>query len=180
MTEALNLTLRTIEKRMRNYRNLVIAVTALALLSFMCLALFRRLFFLYGFILLVPLVGGFFVIDTRTVRRWRSQILDKSRTGELDLELFLKTAGQLQRFSPSALQNMLSTVRAAQKLKGAELAQFEEQQRKLEHRIVLVTLSVTLALTCLMGSILHRSLPILLCGIGFAIPAILLRQSVER
>jgi predicted PurR-regulated permease PerM len=177
---ALNITFRTIEKRIKRYRYLVISVVLVTSVSILLAILYRQWLFVAGMILLVPLVGTFSILDSRSVRCWRTKILDMSRNTDLNLELFLKTADELRRFSPAALQNMLSIVRSAHKLKSAELAQFDEEQRKLEHKIVVATLFMTLALSCLMGSIFFRSLPMLLCGIGFTLPAVLLRRSIDR
>src|SRR6516225_5900857 len=79
LLDAIDLTLRAIERRRRLYRNLVLCVTTVSLASVLSAALLRQWMALSGFIFLVPLTGGFLMLDNRLFRRWRSEILEMAR-----------------------------------------------------------------------------------------------------
>jgi hypothetical protein len=76
--QAIELTSRTLERRNKFYRALVIAVSLLAILSILSATLFHQWIFLSGLILLVPLIGGFSYFDSHTVRHWRRDDFSKA------------------------------------------------------------------------------------------------------
>jgi hypothetical protein len=166
IVEALNLTMRTIERRARRYRNLVIIVTVVALSSAFCAIVSRSWLFLGGFILLVPLVGGFLLLDHRNVMRWRAEILQMVRSRGLDRAVFVQSVFELRRFSPSSLQAMLSMIPKEATEKG-EVVEFDNGQRAYERRIVFALILLILALCCLFGSAYSQSIALLCCGFGF-------------
>jgi hypothetical protein len=173
--EALNLTLRTIEERARRYRNLVIAVTILTLLSILCAILCRQWLFLGALVLVVPLIGGFFILDSRNICHWKAEILEMSLARGLDLPLFLKTAAELRRFSPPTLQDMLLMISQDER-EGEEKLKSDYQQRRIERKIVGATILLTTALVCLIGSAYYLSLLLLACGIVCVLLLAILRR----
>jgi hypothetical protein len=86
--EAIDLTLRTIERRARLYRNLVAGVVAMPMGSLVSALCFRSWWPLLGVCLLVPATGIYLAVDSWQVRRWAQGILDLRRTKGLDVESF--------------------------------------------------------------------------------------------
>ena len=63
LPDAIDITVRTIEGRARLYRNLVVAVSAVSVLSILLAVLFRQWLALTGLVLLVPSVSVSFLIS---------------------------------------------------------------------------------------------------------------------
>ena len=170
--QAIELTSRTIERRNKLYRALVLAVSLLGMLSILSATFSRQWIFLSGLIFLVPLIGAFSYFDSRTVRRWRREIFQMRNVRNLDLDFFLKTAANLRRISPPTAQGMLSTI----SLEGGNEGRFDEQQQKVERLTLAATVFLTLALACSVGAAYYHSLILLLCGIGLILLLIILRR----
>jgi hypothetical protein len=173
LLEAINFTLRTIEDRSRLYRNLVVAVSIVSVLSVFSAALFRQWVALTGLLLLVPLTGGFLFFDSRRIRRWRAEIIEKSMMRGLDVAIFQKTIEGFRHLPAGSLQAMLSTlssdVNASQRQRQEQNdigAEFDARTRKDEWRILRASTLLTLALVCLAGAAIYHSLILLLCGAG--------------
>jgi hypothetical protein len=173
LLEAINFTLRTIEDRGRLYRNLVVAVSIVCVLSVFSAALFRQWIALTGFLLLVPLTGGFLFFDGRRIRRWRTEIIEKSKMRGLDVTIFQKTIAGFRHLPTGSLQAMLSTLSSdvnASRRQTEEQSvlgnEFDTRTRKDEWRILKATTLLTLALVCLAGAAIYHSLILLLCGAG--------------
>jgi hypothetical protein len=99
LVDAIDTTLRTIEDRSKFYRNLVVAVSIVSLASIV-LAVFSRQWLAFsGLIIIMPLTGGIFFIDSHLVLEWSAGMIDMARLRGLDLAMFLKTSS---RFSDSA------------------------------------------------------------------------------
>lgn len=71
---AIDLTLRTIEQRVRLYRNLVAAVSVLLVSSVTASVVLRAWWPLVALFLIAPATGAYLALDTRLVRRWVLQI----------------------------------------------------------------------------------------------------------
>jgi hypothetical protein len=84
LLDAVDIMIRAIEDRVRLYRNLVVAVSTLSVLSILLSALFRQWLALTGLLLLVPLTGGFLFLDSRLVRQLRAGIVEMARLRSLD------------------------------------------------------------------------------------------------
>ena len=172
LLDAIDLTLRAIERRRRLYRNLVLCVTTVSLASVLSAALLRQWMALSGFIFLVPLTGGFLMLDNRLFRRWRSEILEMARLRGLDVAMFIKTILTFRQLPPHSLQAMLAGLPASSQvsrqenstLQSAQLDSFEVLARKNARRILLGTALLTLALACLVGGAFLGSVTLLLLG----------------
>ena len=163
IAEALNLTFRTIEARTKRYRNLVISVVIVTAVSVLFAVFFRQWLFAAGLILLVPLVGGFSVIDSQSVRRWRAEILMMSHKCDLDLQSFVKTASELRKISPKTLPDMLVTIEpnALDPQIGRE--SFDISQKKSERKAIVCVVVLTVALIfAAAGAAIHSGLLFLL------------------
>jgi hypothetical protein len=176
IVEALDLTFRTIEKRVKRYRYLVISVVCVIAISPMLALFYRQWLFTAGWILLVPLIGGFSYFDSRAVRLWRRQILQMNRVRDLDIDLFLKTAAELKRISPPTLQRMLSTINTDRRTHGG----FDKQQRSLECLTLVATILLTAALGCLVGAAYYHSLIPLPFAVGLILFFSILRGQSRR
>jgi hypothetical protein len=74
LLEAVNLTLQTIERRARVYRNLVVGFSLTALGLAVAAVVLRRWVLLAGLVALPLLVAGFLFLDGRIVRGWRERV----------------------------------------------------------------------------------------------------------
>jgi hypothetical protein len=84
----IDLTLRTVEQRVRLYRWVMIAFLIL-LVGSVGLSLVVRLWWpLTGLILTVPAMASYLALDGRAVRRWASQIQDLRNSHGLSLQVF--------------------------------------------------------------------------------------------
>ena len=140
MQEAIQATLAAIERRARLYRRTVMAVVAIALASPAAALILRSWHPLAGWILLVPVVGGFFLLDGRILRRWRRVVQHRLTEGRLDLSLFSATISRHPLIPRSTLAGMLDLLEPGRALtdRGA---------RRLELRILFASGSLTLALS---------------------------------
>jgi Flp pilus assembly protein TadB len=176
IVEALDLTFRTIEKRIKRYRLLLISVVIVTAISSLLAIFYHEWLFTIGWILLVPLIGGFFYFDSRTVRRWRREIVQMRNVRNLDLDFFLKTIGELHRISPPMLKGMLSTIESNQQEDG----KFDERQQKIERLTLVATILLTAGLICFVGAAYYRSPMLLLCGIAFALSLVKIHPGSTR
>jgi len=179
LVEALDLTFRTIEKRTKLYRTLVIVVAAITVTSITCSILYQRWLFFAGLILLVPLVGGFSIIDSRCVRHWRTQILNMSRARNLDLQLYIKTASELRKISPRILQDMLTTIPSSQRTEGSQQQTpdpFDKAQKELEKKTIIGIVLLSAAIVSGAGAAAFYSGALLLLTVALIVSLALLRR----
>jgi hypothetical protein len=112
LVDAIGTTLRTIEDRARLYRNLVLAVSMVSLVSIVTPVFSRQWLAFSGLIIIVPLTGGFLFLDSHLVLQWRAGILQMACLRGLDLALFLKTISAFRQIPPNSLKAMLATLPA--------------------------------------------------------------------
>ena len=178
LLDAIDITVRTIEGRARLYRNLVVAVSAVSVLSILLAVLFRQWLALAGLVLLVPLTGGFLFFDSRLVRRWRAGIVEMTRLRSLDRATFLKTISGFRHLPQNALKAMLSTIPPS----GEEIRQetpqlkqaivgpnFDALEWKNELKILCSTGLLTGALVCLIAGAFYGSVALLMSGASLII-----------
>jgi len=183
LLDAIDITLRTIEDRARLYRNLVVGVSVVSVLSILLAVLFRQWVALTGLVLLVPLTGGFLFIDSRRIRHWRAEILERFLMRGLDLTMFRKTISGFGHLPTDSLQAMLSTIPSNENTCPQEAREqnvigdeFDTRTRKNEWRMLSATSLLTLALVCLAGAAVYQSLILQLCGAGLMTLFALLRR----
>jgi hypothetical protein len=178
LLDAIDITVRTIEGRARLYRNLVVAVSAVSVLSILWAVLFRQWLALTGLVLLVPLTGGFLFFDSRLVRRWRGGIVEMARLRSLDRATFLKTISGFRHLPPNALKAMLSTIppsgeesrqETPQQEQAIVGANFDALERKNELKILCSTGLLTGALVCLIAGAFYGSVALLVSGASLII-----------
>jgi hypothetical protein len=172
----LDLTFRTIEKRIKRYRNLVVLIVLIAVISLLLAIFCHQWLLVGGLIFLVPLIGGFSYLDSMTVRRWREEILQMSRLRNLDIALFLKTVCEFRRTTPPMLQGMLSTISS----EPGRNSYFDKQQRIVERLSLGVTILLTLSLACFVGGAYYHSVTLLFCGIASSLLFALFRQRARK
>jgi len=104
---AIQATLTAIQNRARLYRNLVVSVTVVVIGSVILAVIFRSVIPLLGLLLLVPLAGTYFVLDTRCTRLWSKHILGMWVEGELNLTAFSGAISAHQYVPRGTLEGML-------------------------------------------------------------------------
>jgi hypothetical protein len=173
LLDAIDITLRTIEDRGRLYRDLVVAVSVVSILSVLSAVLFRHWAAFVGLLLLVPLTGGFLFFDSRRIRRWRAEILEKSLMQGLDVAIFRKTISGFGHLPAGSLHAMLSTISSDENASQRQAREqnvigdeFDTLTRKNEWRMLSATSLLTLALVCLAGTAVYQSLILQLGGAG--------------
>jgi hypothetical protein len=173
LLDAIDITIRTIEDRARLYRNLVVAVSAVSVLSIILSVLFRQWLALTGLVLLVPLTGGFLFFDSRLVRRWRGGIVEMMVLRGLDSVTFRNTISGFRHLPANALKTMLVTIppsRGEDRQESPHLEQsivgasFDTLERKNELKILRSTGLLTLALVCLIAGAFYGSTALLVSG----------------
>ncbi len=112
--DALHLTTRTIDRRAFHFRNLVILIVAV-FLGFVIGAIVERSFQpLLGWLTMIPLCGGFLILDNYLVGRWRRTILALWTDEALNLDDFLASISSLRMLPKATLDAMLATLPAIQ------------------------------------------------------------------
>jgi hypothetical protein len=158
-------------------------MSAVLVLSVLSSMVFRHWAALAGLLILVPLTGAFLFSDSRRVRRWRAEILNRSLTRGLDVAMFRKTISTFRYLPAGSLQTMLSTLpsdeSAAQGQTQAHNVvgdEFNSLRRKQEWRILGATGLFTLMLFCIAGAAIYRCFVLLPCAAGCTIAVIILRR----
>jgi len=108
--KAINETKNTISKRAKNYRSLVIIVVIIGLGSVIWLLISLSLTSLSNLLLLIPACGLFFLLDTKLLNKWRSNILDTWSTGEIDLFAFNEAVKAIPNLPKNSATAMLSSL----------------------------------------------------------------------
>ena len=173
LLDAIDRTVRTIEDRTRLYRNLLVAVTAVSVLSIFFMVIFRHWIALTGLVILVPLTGAFLFLDSRLVRRWRAGIVEMARFRGLDGENFVKTISAFRHLPPNALKAMLLTIPSTREESQREVPVLDQTiaesgidalARKNELKILRFTSLLTVALLCLVAGAFYGSAALLASG----------------
>ena len=185
LLEAIDTTLRAIQERAGLYRNLVVAVSLVSVLS-VCSAVFLRQWLaLAGLIILVPLTGAYLLLDTRLLRLWRARIVEMVRSRGLDVTTFTKIISGFRQVPPNSLRVMISLLLASPELAhqresgtGPSVAtdEFAALDRKHARRILLGTSLLTLALICLISGAYTGSILLLSLGVGVATLVVVFRR----
>jgi hypothetical protein len=110
MDEALRLTERTIEARSARFRDLIVGLVVVAVVSLVCALVCRSWKPLLGLYLLVPLSGGFMWSDAALVDGWRRRIAALWRRDGLNLDIFSTAVRGMPIFPPRTLGGMLAVL----------------------------------------------------------------------
>jgi hypothetical protein len=106
---AINLTLMTIDRRIRLYRTLVVFVIAVGLGSPTLSFLLRNLLALLGLLAIVPAVAVYLYVDKRVVHGWAAKIRGLSAKG-LDVGQFQSTIRSFRHIPSPTVNAMLTLV----------------------------------------------------------------------
>src|ERR1043166_6861781 len=101
LKEAVNLTTQTIDRRAFHYRNLVVLLIALVGACAVTALVAGSALPLLGLFILVPLCGGYLVLDTHQVNRWRRRIMALWADEDLHLDKFTKAVISLTMLPPN-------------------------------------------------------------------------------
>ncbi len=184
--EALNATLSTIARRAKLYRNLIISVAMLSVLSILISVIIRSWLPLCGIVLVVPLTGGFLLLDSRQVRRWQANMMEMWRFRHLNLKEFEKMISGFRHVPAQSLDGMLSTLPkdssqfkrddASEEEKAISAERIDAFSRWQQWRTLMGTVALMLMFSCLMAAALFRSAAFLFCFAGLAISLAILRK----
>ena len=117
LVESLNVTLRTMERRLRLYRNLVICVSLAMFGSLIIALVFRKWMVLSGWLAIPLFVGCFFYLDSRTVRVWRERVLAMQKERGLDIAQ-LERSLTAMRYIPDATRRSMFALFSSEKPKA--------------------------------------------------------------
>jgi hypothetical protein len=110
LLQAINLTLTTIDRRIRLYRVLVVYVIV-AGVGFPVASLITQAWLLLaGLGFIIPAVGIYLWVDKRVVRTWAEVVTRLSHNQRLDLVQFKQTIMSFRHLPASTLKAMLSLV----------------------------------------------------------------------
>ena len=107
---AINLTLTTIDRRIRLYRALVVVVILAGLGVPVLSIYFKSWLALLAITSIIPAVAVYLYIDKSVVQRWAKQVLMLVREKQLDLGQFTKTIGSFRHIPQATLKTMLSLI----------------------------------------------------------------------
>jgi hypothetical protein len=107
---AIDLTMDTIARRAKSYRNLVVAVVLIGFCSIAVAVATWSFAPLAGFVLLFPVCCLFFFLDDRQVERWRSRLLADWTKGEIEFRYLREAVEANPRLPKNTLQGMLETL----------------------------------------------------------------------
>lgn len=111
LKEAVSLTTQAIDARAARFRNLVIVVVGVAIIS-MVWAVFRMSWQpLLALLILMPLCAAFLYLDIALVNHWQEQIVDMWVREFLDLDIFSDTMSSLRMLPSRTLKSMLCPLR---------------------------------------------------------------------
>lgn len=108
--DAMDLTTRTIDRRAFHYRNLVVLLVLVAVVCVVWAAIAWSGLPLLGLLMVLPLCGGFLVLDCYLVNRWRERVLRMWTEEELDLENFAQCIAAIRMLPLGTLRAMLATL----------------------------------------------------------------------
>jgi len=112
LLEAINLTFRTIERRLRLYRNLVIAVSITGLGSIVVAVILRRWVVLSGELTLPLYFAGFLVLDKRIVTAWRRGVFRMRDERGLSVAQLTQALTGFPHLPQATLRSMLALLTA--------------------------------------------------------------------
>lgn len=110
LLEAINLTLRTIERRAWQYRNLVIAVSLTTFVPVILAVLLRRWVVLVGWLALPFYVSGFVLLDQQVVKTWRRGVLQMRAERGLSVTQLEQTLMGFRHLPQATLRSMLAVL----------------------------------------------------------------------
>lgn len=110
ISEAMRLTTYTINIQTSIFRNLVITVVVVSLISLIWAAIQRSWLPLLGVLLLAPICGAFFFYDIHLIDRWQQQILAMWEQENLDLDIFTQAMTTISALPQHTLRGMRGTL----------------------------------------------------------------------
>jgi len=181
LKEAVSITTRAIDARAAHFRNLVIVVVGVAIISLIWGAFLASWQPLLGLLFLVPLCATFLYIDITLLNRWQRQIIDMWVQELLDLEIFSETMLTLRVLPQRVLKGMLGTLPTKENglsvghitpgIRKALAVTLQTINRCQNDRMALVAFAYIISCTFLVLAGIRWSLPSLL-GLLFVLPLI--------
>jgi hypothetical protein len=107
---AIDHTAQTIQRRARYFRNLVVVVVLIGLVSLAGAALQRSFAPLAGSLVVIPTCAAFFLLDHRLLDQWRNWLLRAWTTGEIDLAAFRAAIRANPALPRDTMEGMLATL----------------------------------------------------------------------
>jgi hypothetical protein len=108
--DAIDLTIQTIGKRARYYRNLIVVVVVTGLCSFVWAVANRSLTPLLGILLLVPACSLYFFFDARLLNHWRTRLFESWVKKEIDFRGLRDAITGVSMLPKNTLESMLTTL----------------------------------------------------------------------
>jgi hypothetical protein len=107
---AIDRTTQTIDHRAKCYRNLIVAVVLVFLGSIVFAIAIPSIKPLAALVLILPICGTFFLLDSRLVARWRFELLDSWKKRDIDLVNFCSTITSIPTLPEGTIAGMLATL----------------------------------------------------------------------
>jgi hypothetical protein len=178
--DALDVTTRTIDRRARAYRDLVVVISITWIAAVVWAAITWSGLPLLILLSFVPLCAGFFVLDSILVNRWRDQLLRMWVEDDLDFSVFASSIAAIRFLPTSTLRAMLASLPCDKQAPGtARLSKSVKQALAMAvtaihsaqtELTIVATLSYLLAvISVAWAAIVWSSLPLLGCLVSVAI-----------
>jgi hypothetical protein len=163
---ALDLTAHTIHRRIRYFRNLIVAVVIVGIVAIVWALLARSAAGLVEAAVLVPLCGLFFVADYRALDAWRTELLASWVAWDIDfaaLSAAIRANPSLPRHTTEGMLATLPTVgdlaeeqQMATSTREAIAAEVISRYRSASDAMVLKTAASALVACALIGAVVMR------------------------
>jgi hypothetical protein len=110
---AIDRTTDTIDRRARYFRNLIVIVVSVALVSIVSAVIARAFWPLACSLLLLPICGFFFVLDSKLLDHWRSHLLETWVKKDIDFRALCGALNAVPKLPRETVRSMLATLPSA-------------------------------------------------------------------
>lgn len=100
----------TIERRLRQYRNMVVVIVLVPICSLVWALIQGSWLPLLGTLAIIPVIYLLLMLDTRQVHLWQLKILERWQQEQLSLDVFIQTVTQIRYLPQATLKGMLETL----------------------------------------------------------------------
>lgn len=176
LLRAVNMTLAALEDRGRYFRNLVVSVVFAGGSSVLGALVLHRWTALSGFILLIPAVGTFLIVDSQRTQQWRKEVLHLPWNQAGDYSLFKSALLGYTHLPKRSLLVMINTLPPEENY-GEEVVQtLQTASRRYKLKVLLSTLLLTLAFSVLVAATSFHSVILMIASLFFAAGVIVLKS----
>ena len=107
---AIDLTTKTIDKRAKYFRNLIMTFIFIIAGSILLVIITKQYYVSFILLFLIPTCGLFFFYDNKLINQWRSQLFQSWIKKEVDIKNFCEAVNSISILPKQTLKGMLATL----------------------------------------------------------------------